>query len=269
MRRALRAGIGVVLGLSSGCEVPGDVSTESRQQPIYQGTVDTNPHRTGTVKISGICTGALVNKNWALTAKHCIGPVDTNGDRLIHGWEGAGNVTIGNGPNSAGNAITLTADLIVLHSVQDTALVRVPNPGFDTSWLPGDLYDFNTPPFSWRGVRFMKISQTPTINLAVGQQVFRRGYAAEGSDPFGTLRHGWTTVSSPQPGWYVTPGGPGSTCPGDSGGPDYAWLNHPQQPSGWYHIGIHINGACNLGSSMDGTAELRQWIIQAADAYGP
>jgi hypothetical protein len=262
----------------AGCETarPTEPDMPPVVLPIYKGTAVENSHLTGSVVIGdirfgGFCSGSLASSTWALTAKHCIVPQDSDGNRLITVPEGADNVIVGNGPDASGNPVALSAVLVVLHPQQDIALVKLAQPGFDASRLPGDLYDLNTPPFGGRGVRFMKISQTPTKNLQ-GQEIYRTGYAVDGQGGmFGTLRSGWTTADEVFEGWYRTPKGEGAVCGGDSGGPDYAWLNHPQQPSGWYLVGVHINGdqncTGNVDSSMDGAAELRSWIIQAADAF--
>ncbi|PTW45285.1 trypsin-like serine protease [Rhodovulum kholense] len=46
----------------------------SVQQPITSGTpVDpTTQHRLGLIRVNNGCSGRLLNRNWGLTARHCV-----------------------------------------------------------------------------------------------------------------------------------------------------------------------------------------------------
>jgi hypothetical protein len=263
-----------LFGCGADPSLPGDAELESVAHPIFNGTTQSSPHLTGAVKMSapaGTCTGQIVSNQFVLTAIHCLGIADSDGNRMIMGPEHPELMTVSNGPDAAGNSLNLTSDFILLNPSTDEALVRVRAPGFAVSRLPGTLYDTSTPPFSSRGELFLKISKTPSVNL-LNQQIFRWGYGlVNQSGGVGTLRSGNSTVTEPFVGWYRSPAGTGAVCGGDSGGPDFGFLSRPEQPTGWYLIGVHINGdqPCigNGVSSTDGAAELRTWIIQGADAF--
>jgi uncharacterized protein YqkB len=267
---------------AAGCTNPTDPSVDEveAKTKIYNGPVASDFLQQGTPQIvvanangGTACTAVVYSQYWLITAAHCFDPsFDTNNDGVISGSERPSTffahflVVDANGTSgqiaieAAYRHPSTTWGDTATWSV-DAALVRL-----DSS--SSGVYTPYLYPVNYTNGK-LKIYQGSTASL-LNQYLLAFGWGTTNENPYtadGQLHKAWKTVSNvtmspPLQGDYnaVPYNNAGTSCRGDSGGPDYLW-----DGSGFQMVGIHSTGGCQDGWEGDiGAERWRSWVVATA-----
>jgi hypothetical protein len=258
----------VLVLVTNACAPPdSDEDVETASSAIYNGSHLPDPHFAIALNGMYACGGIIYKSNYIITAAHCIPNWDTNGSGKITSTELSGHTAqILGGPNSSGTVVVRNVDAIWKHPEatfgqaigSDTALIHITN-GLSVTWIRSHISQAN---------KLYTTGGTLRLWPKVSDSGFFPGLVL---DTFGRQTNDLTTgavsVVNTQGtgGWYEV--GPiqnqGTSCPGDSGGPDIrfsladAWMT-----------GLHSTsdtGACGgptapTSSSSIKAAYVKSWI---------
>lgn len=256
--------LALVATLALGCDPgPAPDAVENTPGAIHNGTVASNSHRSGVVKVrfrlddgrQALCSGTIYSNRWVVTNSHCIFTPDPS------------RVTIENAPGAGGLATTFGADLLIKHpqamwgqaTALDLALVRISG-AFSTQYILKDM---------WSAHGKLHLDRSTLANLN-NMQLRSEGYGEDGSPgTSGTLRFGDLRVFSAQTNTLdlvETASQSGGLCGGDSGGPAWRRLFEIGRPVHYMLAGIMRAGICGDTTWAVPVTTVAPWIIDTVNA---
>jgi hypothetical protein len=229
---------------------------ESQSQAILRGSLVSGRHWAVSVKrgtTQHYCSGIVYAPRLVITSAHCVPERDTDNSGTITVAEGARSYKIENAPGG-----TRDVDLVTKHprgtfgsdKGVEVVVMRLTK-DIDMSQFPSSLY---------KNKRLNLYGGT-SVNLT-GHTLFSYGYSHDGVGGARALRFGTKRVSQGfAEGWYggVAIDGQGTTCDGDSGGPDIFWNSNLRRHE---YAGIHTHGNCQGIDSQVGVDSFRSWLTQ-------
>jgi Trypsin len=251
-----------------GCGGPLD-GADQLKQPIYNGAVASDVAQQGVGQIldGEACSAVVYSRYWLITAAHCFDPAwDTNGDGEISGSER---------PSPFFARFLAIDNSGTLGSIEISAAFRHPNSG---TWgheaiFHTDVALVHLDPTS-NGV---STSVLYAVNYSNGKLRIYSGSTASLQDSL-VLAFGWGRQDSSGPGdgmlhkaWKqisktdytgdlsgayngIPFNDAGTSCPGDSGGPDYHW-----DGSAFQMTAVHSTGPLDCTSGVDGDIGAQMW----------
>lgn len=245
-----------------------DDAVSVTESPIFNGASAVAADAIGVVRVSFngsfICSAVVYNQNWIVTAAHCIPVSDLNRDGVIDAAEGAGRFTVGPLLNGSGTTYTATVSVIRRHpfgifndySGTDLAML------WTSSTISMAKYD---PRFYANGkLNIHTGTKASLLNMILAAWGYGPTNGAGAN--LGTRNTGTKQVTGTSPNRYyastVANGTVdwGTSCDGDSGGPDYL-----ADGSGYVLAGVHStsdNGLCNGARDQNVPAEaFRDWVM--------
>jgi hypothetical protein len=265
-----------------GCGTPTDLPLEESNQPIVNGPVAPDFAQQGTPRVCiGVrdycCSSVVYSKYWVITAAHCFQAAwDVNNDGVISGSE---------------KPSAFYVDRVVIDraghtgEIQIDAAYRHPN---SAGWGSGQGTDVALVKLNGKSSG-VYVPYLYPVNYSNGKLKIYNGSTASLQDQY-VLAFGWGYFSNVLPwdnnlhkGWKIiyktdytgadkgTYGASqynegGTTCHGDSGGPDYLW-----DGTGFEMTGIHCQAwpdDCATGADhvdLNRGAEMwRNWVVAKA-----
>jgi len=262
--------VGLALTMAAACSMPEPEGAEPIQQPIFHGSAVANVGATGVVMLSNGCSGTVYRRYWILTAAHCIsGSFDTNGDGVITSAEGAGNYSVVNVVNDSG----------VTRNVAARTIYRFPTGGWNSFSGVDVALIFLDPSTTGAGVNYLATTTanytSGTLNIYQGETqpnllnvtVLAYGYGPTvPNGPGGTLNTAPKRIARVFDTAYegALINNAGTSCPGDSGGPDFMFDGSKYVVTGVHSTG---DGVCGGGNDFQYSAKAwRSWAAALVDA---
>ena len=259
MRGAIAA---VAMFVMSSCTEPPEIQSAQYEQSIFGG---------GAVPIAGIpwqvsvqerlhkhhCGGTIINKNWVLTAQHCV-----DGPALLPPGGGADILVVAGISNlsNAGSGQTREVD----------AISRFPGYYFTGDFPHNDVallhlatpLDLNGP--NARAIPLVTAAQAAAgaTNLGVTATVSGWGQMPDGSSPDSLQAVSVPIIANPPLAQEIAAGGSGlDSCKGDSGGPLTVVVDGTPRLAGVVSYG-GFPGGCGSGGIYARVSALETWISE-------
>jgi secreted trypsin-like serine protease len=181
MRRSLIAVLSIVAGLGLALASSSPADAIANGTPVPDGTylfstklTMTNIPRPDGTTYNSACSGALIARQWIITAGHCFH--DVNGNRVSGATPYATTATVGRTDLSQTTGYVLSVVQVVQNSREDVALAKLSAPITDIAVLPLS----STAPKAGNILRVTgwgatsSVNPTPVTHLQTGQVKVKR-----------------------------------------------------------------------------------------------